>query len=221
MERRRKRIKLRNTLRHSATLVTIADMSMQFMMFSLAVSLRKGRSYKSGGTDEGGSFSGFLPKFYGVGSFNPILVKWWARSVDEQCCTLQSQLTAERARHLVKHLGEESALRKNLSIFSPHKNDAFKNRFTYGLGILSRGNTSFPGSNRAPVGLNPERFIERCRGCDSFLLGCEYGTEFCPKRTLEDREDSSSGKKGSRDDNSQVMATVAAQSKKIAELKTT
>ena len=147
-----------------------------------AVSFAKGRTVKGGGTDRGGSFSGFMPSFYGVGAFNPILVKWWGRSAVQLCDTLQSQLTAERARYLVKHLGEESALRKNLSIFSPHKNDAYKNRFTYSTSLqIFLGGHIFPESNRAPVGLNPERFVEKCRSCNDYLIACEYGTEVCQR----------------------------------------
>jgi hypothetical protein len=33
-----------------------------------------------------------------------------------------------------------------------------------------------PGSNRAPVGLNPERFISRCQSCNAWLHDCEFGT---------------------------------------------
>ena len=32
---------------------------------------------------------------------------------------------------------------------------------------------------RSPIGLNPERFVERCNSCKKWLLGERYGTKEC------------------------------------------
>jgi hypothetical protein len=56
-------------------------------------------------------------------------------------------------------------------------------RFVYGHRLASvfenaRRNI-FPTPARAPVGLNPERFVAKCEGCQKWLLDSEYGVQFC------------------------------------------
>lgn len=201
-----------------------------------AISFARSKTCKSGGKTSGGSFAGFLPSFYGVGAFNPILVRGNARSTDQQLATLETQLIAERVRYLVKHLGEASALRKNLSIFLPLGEDKFPDRFDFGLDVsflfTKARKAAFPKSKRSPVGLNPERFVETCELCETYLTGEEFGTKLCVSCTHGKMKDDSSlnidpEEAGSMkninepdyDEKEELRATIAAQAKEIKNLK--
>jgi hypothetical protein len=114
--------------------------------------------------------TGFLyPSFYSGGAFDPTLVRSSARNTHKAKGILNAQSLAERVRYVMKH-GSQTG---------------YVDRFTHGDDFakvfLSASKIVLPGSNRAPVGLNPERFIASCESCHAWLHGCEYGTQFCTK----------------------------------------
>ena len=59
----------------------------------------------------------------------------------------------------------------------------YKARFLYDDDLETlfheAANKSLPAKGRAPVGLNPERFIARCEECKQWLHGCEFNVKFC------------------------------------------
>jgi hypothetical protein len=108
----------------------------------------------------------FSRRFYSGGVFDAKKIHY---PTYKALATLDSQLTAEKTRHWVKHETLEG----------------YKPRFTYGTNLdalFERASTMhFEESKRAPVGLNPERFIASCQGCQQWLLDCEFGVQFCEK----------------------------------------
>lgn len=207
--------------------------ALDFESLQGALSFVKGKNYKCGGTNTGGTFSGFLPSFYGVGAFNGALVKTDARTVDQQLSTLKSQITAERVRYLVTNLGEESALSKNLILFpgpsdfhpSLIESDQFHDRFVYDFELnrlfQKSAKANFPISVKDPVGLNPERFIETCRACKSYMVGSEFGTEFCSRCSLYTANMGDVSRDGFSFEKlaDELMRKVDSQAKEIDELK--
>jgi hypothetical protein len=114
--------------------------------------------------------TGFLcPSFYNGGAFDPTLVRSSARNIHKAKGILKAQSLAERVRYIMKHGNEKG----------------YVDRFTHGDDLTkvfdSASEIILPGSNRAPVGLNPERFIASCESCHARLHGSEYGTQFCSK----------------------------------------
>ena len=109
----------------------------------------------------------FGPSFYGAGAFSSEYVAGKARSVFELLSVLRSQYMAEMVRYIQRHKTDEG----------------FVNRFVYGIELpelfRKASLTIFPISGRAPVGLNPERFVGVCEHCSAFLANCEFGTKFC------------------------------------------
>ena len=133
-----------------------------------------GESYKGGITH-------FTGSFYGCSAFNSTLVRDSARTIEQTRWLLESQKIAERARYLVRHLGEECATSKNFSLFE--EKGKYRDRFVFSdtlVNVLSKGESRvFPNNAKAPVGLNPERFVETCEACSKYILGHEFGTTLC------------------------------------------
>jgi len=134
------------------------------------------------GTNEKGGITHFSGSFYGCPAFNSRLVRDSARTIEQMGWLIQSQHIAERARYLVQHLGEEECTTyTKFSLYSESK--LCPDRFVADEsldGVLSVGERRvFPSSAKAPVGLNPERFVEVCKACSQYLLGCEFGTTLC------------------------------------------
>ena len=114
------------------------------------------------------------PSFYGGAAFNSKLVRNDSRSDIKAQSMLHSQSRAEMLRFMIKH----NTLK------------GYKQRFTFTrviskYGLEKRENPlgplqdvfddasklTFPESGRPPVGLNPERFIAKCKECKDWLHG--------------------------------------------------
>ena len=126
--------------------------------------LLSGPSYKRQNMDMRHPFS---PSFYSGGVFDGRRNRYKPGYVEVILRRLESQLDAERARHFQKH--------------DTYK--GYKKRFVYRTDINnlfeSASEILFEGSKRNPVGLNPERFIATCKHCRQWLVGHEYGSEYC------------------------------------------
>lgn len=118
------------------------------------------------------SNSTFDPSFYCVGVFNSEWVRSKARAKYLALEALGSQSRAEAARYILKH----------------RTMDGYQSRFIYStyLDGLFAVTQSFPAPSRAPVGLNPERFIQKCKSCSTWLTGCEFDVDYCER--CEDRK---------------------------------
>jgi hypothetical protein len=125
--------------------------------------LRGERSFAKRGVTEKDIFS---RRFYSGGVFDAKKINY---PTYKALASLDSQLTAEKTRYWVKH---ETLL-------------GYKPRFTFGTDVDALFETAstmqFEESKRAPVGLNPERFIASCQVCQQWLLDCEFGVQFCEK----------------------------------------
>eukprot|EP00956_Cyclotella_meneghiniana_P032395 scaffold89038_cov51-Cyclotella_meneghiniana.AAC.3 len=109
----------------------------------------------------------YEPSFYSGGVFESTRVRDNARPTLKILSSLHAQKIFEVASYIMKH-------------GSP---DNYKKRFVHGdnleevfqmarLSVLQK-------SKRPPVGLNPERFIERCVQCQRWLIGYQYGVKEC------------------------------------------
>jgi len=109
----------------------------------------------------------FSPSFYSGGAFDSAYVGRGATSIDKLLAVMRGQHIIEEARHIRKHGSIEG----------------YKTRFVYSKNLetvfADAANHTFPFNGRAPVGLNPERFIARCKGCQQWLHGCECSVEYC------------------------------------------
>ena len=81
---------------------------------------------------------------------------------------LESQLKLEKSRHFEKYGTSEGYLPR--FVFGRYLNGLFR----------KASKTTFQGNKRNPVGLNPERFVAKCKqeGCARWLIDAEYGTEY-------------------------------------------
>lgn len=111
----------------------------------------------------------FGPSFYSGGAFSSLYVGPDARTWYQLLGVMRAQQIIEKARYIRKY---GSAV-------------GHKQRFVYDddLAHVFRmaGDCNLPANGRAPVGLNPERFIARCKGCQDWLHGCEFGVQYCEK----------------------------------------
>lgn len=111
----------------------------------------------------------FDPSFYSGGAFNSFFVGTNARSWDQLLGVMRSQHRIEEARYIRRH----------------GTIDGYQERFVYGgnrehiFNDASEKNLSPNG--RAPVGLNPERFIAKCKDCKEWLHECEFSVEYCER----------------------------------------
>jgi len=107
------------------------------------------------------------PSFYSGGTFDSTQVRDSARSNIQAREMLFTQNRLEKIRHVRKHGTVEG----------------YQQRFTFSDDLAKvfeeASQLVLPGSNRAPVGLNPERFIPRCQSCNAWLHDCEFGTLVC------------------------------------------
>ena len=188
----------------------------------------------------GGYSGGFRPSFYGCGAFSAILVGDNARTIHQQLAVLATQIAAERVRYVVEHLGKESALKKNLPIFfdydmaSDHnprrfvQNNGFSDRFIFDHDLASllvlASTFSFPDNKKPPIGLNPERFLVSCKKCNCFIIGAEYGSEYCSNCVREGisgphTQNSQLGSTYTSDEIKLLRETIDSQKKEIEELR--
>jgi hypothetical protein len=110
----------------------------------------------------------FEPSFYSGGVFDSRRGPFADDFPLYQALTsLQSQLDGEQTKYFIKHGTKEG----------------FKPRFAFGddMGSLFEKASAivFSEGARPTVGLNPERFIEKCPSCKEWLLGYEFNTEYC------------------------------------------
>jgi hypothetical protein len=109
----------------------------------------------------------FQPCFYSGGAFDSRFVRETAREIYKVMNTFRAQMLAERSRFVEKHGSTKG----------------YKPRFVYGDNVDEvfdkASESTFPKPARAPIGLNPERFIERCEGCQQWLHDCEFGVKYC------------------------------------------
>ena len=80
---------------------------------------------------------------------------------------LDTQLQAEKARYFVKRGTYDGYLPRYT--FGTNKKEIFE----------KAAQMAFSSSKRNPVGLNPERFVNHCQSCRSWLLESEFGTTYC------------------------------------------
>lgn len=110
---------------------------------------------------------GFDPSFYCGGAFNSYYVGVKARSRHQLLMVLAAQQIIEEARYVRKHGSRQG----------------YQPRFVYDDEIYyvfqEAAERNFVPSGRAPVGLNPERFIATCKGCQQWLHGCEFNVQYC------------------------------------------
>jgi len=130
-------------------------------------------------------WSTFPASFYSGGCFDGTRTRECARRTVENVSMLYSQSIFELGAYVLKN-------------GSPR---GYKKRFVYGssfpfkskrgnadLGVVVGGiaevfekasQTQLAEPKRSPIGLNPERFVERCNSCKKWLLGERYGTKEC------------------------------------------
>ena len=111
----------------------------------------------------------FNASFYSGGVFDSRRARndpwFWPQAL----ASLGSQLQAEKARYFMKH--------------GPYAGYNPRSAYTTDIKeILKEASTiTLSSSKRNPVGLNPERFVNRCeeKNCRAWLIGCECGTKYC------------------------------------------
>ena len=109
----------------------------------------------------------YEPSFYSGGVFESTQVRSDAKPTLKILSSLHAQKIFEVASYIMRH-------------GSP---DNYKKRFVHGDKLeevfeMARCSV-LQKSKRPPVGLNPERFIERCDQCQRWLLGNQYGVKDC------------------------------------------
>lgn len=123
----------------------------------------------------------FHPSFYAAPLFNSSYVRDSARSVFEILSSLSSQEFIEKCRYVKK--------KGDMGGYAP--------RFVKGYLIdevfKDAGKVVFPETGRAPVGLNPERFISKCKSCRTWLNGYEFRAEYCRACEEERQSDEEDG----------------------------
>jgi hypothetical protein len=111
----------------------------------------------------------FGPSFYSGGALNSFFVGTNARAYYQLLGVMHSQQIIEEARYIRQH---GSAKVDNA-------------RFVYGDNLecvfSDAAEQKLPANGRAPVGLNPERFIAQCKECQQWLHECEFNVQYCEK----------------------------------------
>ena len=109
----------------------------------------------------------FQPSFYASGAFDSNRARDTARRTVENVAILRAQSIFELGSYVLRHGSPEG----------------YKKRFVFGDDLsetLEKANrTPLQEPKRQPIGLNPERFVDRCTGCKKWLLGKRYGTKEC------------------------------------------
>jgi len=122
----------------------------------------------------------FEASFYSGPVFDSRLVRSRARDCYKTVALLHQQSNAEKLRYLLQHGTAQGYQRRftypgyldHLS-FSPGCGPYLSEVFDKAMV------TMLASPCRSPIGLNPERFIVQCHGCRMWLLGYEYGSNFC------------------------------------------
>ena len=115
----------------------------------------------------------FTPSFYSGGVFSSTHVRNNARRTLKIYAMLFSQSVFELSAYVMKHGSAEG----------------YKKRFVFEYGDYAESDlvstlrlaqkTVLQEPARPPIGLNPERFVERCGQCQSWLVGNMYGSKQC------------------------------------------
>jgi hypothetical protein len=110
----------------------------------------------------------FSPSFYSGGVFDGRRGRFDDDfPVYKALAALQSQLDGEETKYFIKHDTKEG----------------FKPRFAFGAEVDAlfekASQIVFSEGARPTVGLNPERFIDKCPTCKAWLLGYEFNAEYC------------------------------------------
>lgn len=121
------------------------------------------------------SYSGvwFEPSFYSGGVFDSTHVRRSARRTLKIYALMFSQSVFELSAYVMKHGSDEG----------------YKKRFVFECGDYAESDlirtlrkaqrTMLQEPARPPIGLNPERFVEKCGKCQSWLVGNMYGSKQC------------------------------------------
>ena len=109
----------------------------------------------------------FRPSFYSGGVFDSRRHGEDAIFIETALQALRSQLTAEKTRYSLKHGNLEDYTQRFVYEKSLHR--VFQ--------LASR--VCFPKNTRAPVGLNPERFVAECNSCKCWMPTVEFKTRYC------------------------------------------
>jgi hypothetical protein len=121
------------------------------------------------------SYSGvwFEPSFYSGGVFDSTHVRRSARRTLKIYALMFSQSVFELSAYVMKHGSAEG----------------YKKRFVFECGDYAESDlirtlrkaqrTMLQEPARPPIGLNPERFVEKCGKCQSWLVGNMYGSKQC------------------------------------------
>mmetsp|Transcript_25249 Transcript_25249/g.38769 ORF Transcript_25249/g.38769 Transcript_25249/m.38769 type:complete len:796 (-) Transcript_25249:78-2465(-) len=117
--------------------------------------------------------SSFEPSFYSGGVFNSTHVRNRARRALKIYAMLQSQSVFELSAYVTKH-GSAEGYKKR---FVFHCGDYAESDLISTLRKAQRTVLQEPA--RPPIGLNPERFVEKCGQCQSWLVGNIYGSKDC------------------------------------------
>ncbi|KAK1742088.1 hypothetical protein QTG54_007661 [Skeletonema marinoi] len=117
----------------------------------------------------GGQNIRYSPSFYGGGVFNSTFVRNSARPTIQILSMLHSQSIFEVCAYVMKH-------------GSPYE---YKKRFVYGSDLMATlqkaSRTPLQKAARSPIGLNPERIVDKCELCHCWLLGNRYGVKDCQR----------------------------------------
>jgi hypothetical protein len=115
----------------------------------------------------------FEPSFYSGGVFDSTRVRDNARRTLKIYALLRSQSVFELSAYVMKHGSAEG----------------YKKRFVFECGYYAESDliktlrkaqrTMLQEPARPPIGLNPERFVEKCGKCQSWLVGNMYGSKQC------------------------------------------
>ena len=135
--------------------------------------------------------------FYSGGCFDSTLARDNARTTIGNVTMLRSQTLFEMSAYVLKH-GSPDGYKRRYVYDSDSREcnyvDSEEERSKDyddtiegipGGGLLAAlkkaSITSLQEPKRPPIGLNPERFIERCATCQSWLIGNRYGSKYCQR----------------------------------------
>ena len=103
------------------------------------------------------------------GVFNSTFVRGNARPTVQILSMLHSQSIFEVSAYVMKH-------------GSPNE---YNKRFVYGSDLEATlqkaSRTPLQKAARPPIGLNPERIVDRCEQCQGWLPGNRYGVKDCER----------------------------------------
>ena len=90
---------------------------------------------------------------------------------------------ARRTIQILSMLHSQSVLEVCAYVMKHGSPNEYKKRFVYGSDLVATlqkaSKTPLQKAARAPIGLNPERIVDRCEQCQSWLLGNRYGVKDC------------------------------------------